>query len=204
VPAARRLFAVAVAAAVLVAPAAAHAESAPPKGIKATISLGKKRGPKAKVARNCANTDVMPAPENVELVRDAVLCLHNQIRAEHGLPLLKENAKLRKAAAGHASEMVDEGYFDHMSSNGDTFADRILGAGYAKRTDGWSLGENLAWGTGQESTAAGVMAAWMKSTGHKANILKRSYEEIGIGVRLGVPSDSEVGATFAAEFGAKA
>jgi uncharacterized protein YkwD len=204
VPAARRLFAFAVAAVVLVAPAAAHAESAPPKGIKATVSLGKKRAPKAKAAQNCANTDVLPAPENVELVRAAVLCLHNQIRAQHGLPLLKDNAKLRKAAAGHASEMVEDGYFDHASSDGDTFVDRILGAGYAKRTDGWSLGENLAWGTGEESTPADVMAAWMNSAGHKGNILKRSYREIGIGVRLGVPSDSEVGATFTAEFGAKA
>jgi uncharacterized protein YkwD len=206
VPAARRLFVSAVAAAVLVAPTAAHANSAPPKGLraKATVALGDKRPPKATAAQGCANTDVIPAPQTIELVRAAVLCLHNQIRAQHDLPLLKDNRKLRKAAAGHATDMVQQGYFDHVSPYGETFVERILGAGYVKRADGWALGENLAWGTGEQSTAAGVMRAWMSSPGHKANLLKRSYEEIGIGVRLGVPSDDGVGATFTAEFGAKA
>jgi uncharacterized protein YkwD len=43
----------------------------------------------------------------------------------------------------------------------------------------------------------------MNSAGHKANILKRSYKELGIGIRLGVPNDAGVGATFTADFGAK-
>jgi len=81
--------------------------------------------------------------------------------------------------------------------------DRILAAGYAKRNDGWSLGENLAWGTGDLSTAQGVMNAWMNSAGHKANILKKSYREVGIGIRLGVPTDETVGATITADFGVK-
>ena len=82
-------------------------------------------------------------------------------------------------------------------------ADRIIGAGYVRRNDAWTLGENLAWGTGDLSTANGVMQAWMNSAGHKANILKRSYKELGIGIRLGVPNDAGVGATFTADFGAK-
>jgi uncharacterized protein YkwD len=200
--AAHRLLASAFAVALLVAPATAHAQSAPPKGIKAaaTIALAGKRAPKAKTAQVvCANTNELPTAQNVERIRAAVLCLHNQIRAQRGLPLLKDNAKLRKAANQHSSEMVEEGYFDHTSPSGTTFVDRVLGAGYAKRNDAWSLGENLAWGTGDESTPQNMMNAWMNSAGHKANILKASYREIGIGIRLGVPS-----ATFTAEFGAKA
>ena len=115
----------------------------------------------------------------------------------------KENAKLRKAAVGHSTAMVNEGYFDHTSPDGDSFVDRIIGAGYAKRNDGWTLGENLAWGTGDLSTATGVMNAWMNSAGHKANILKKAYKEVGIGIRLGVPSDEGVGATITADFGVK-
>ena len=130
------------------------------------MALGDKRpAPKAHVAQTCANTDVMPTPANIELVRAAILCLHNQIRAQNNLPLLKDNLKLRKAATGHSSDMVDEGYFDHTSPAGETFVDRILGSGYAKNTDGWTLGENLAWGTGDLSTANGVMNAWMNSAG---------------------------------------
>jgi uncharacterized protein YkwD len=207
VPAARHVITAAITAAVLVvAPAAAHGKTTPhhKKGPKASIALGDKRKATARTAAiSCSNTDVMPTAENIDQIRAAVLCLHNQIRQQHNLPLLKENAKLRKAAAGHSADMVDEGYFDHTAPTGDSFVDRILSAGYVKRNDAWTLGENLAWGTGDLSTANGVMQAWMNSSGHKANILKRSYKELGIGIRLGTPGDAGVGATFTADFGAK-
>jgi uncharacterized protein YkwD len=215
VPAARHIVTAALAAALLITPASAYGKSAPKKGKQhptATVALGDKRAPRAKAdksapkaaaTQSCANTDLMPTADNLDEIRDAVLCLHNQIRASKGLPALKENSKLRNAAVGHSADMVEEGFFDHTDPDGDTFVDRILAAKYAKQTDGWTLGENLAWGTGDLSTPAGVMNAWMSSAGHKANILKRSYREIGIGVRLGVPSDAGVGATFTADFGAK-
>jgi len=174
------------------------------KRVKKTRAAAKK--PKAKTSQSpavCQNTDVLPSAENAELVRAAILCLHNRIRSQHNLPALKENAKLRKAATGHANAMVGEGYFDHDSPDGDTFVDRIIGAGYARRTEGWTLGENLAWGTGDLSSPSGIMNAWMSSAGHKANILKKAYREVGIGIKLGVPSDSGVGATVTADFGAK-
>ena len=186
-------------------PAAVKAK-AKAKKPKASASAAKpKQKPKAKTAAlvPCTNTDLMPTQANVELVRAAILCLHNQIRSEKGLPLLKDNAKLRKAAVGHASAMVSQGYFDHTSPDGGTFVDRILDARYAKSNDAWSLGENLAWGTGELSTATGIMNAWMNSAGHKANILKKAYREVGIGIRLGVPSDEAVGATVTADFGVK-
>ncbi len=196
------------------APAADAKSKKKDKPPVAKIALGDKRvkkahasakKPKAKTSQTvaCQNTDVLPSAANIDLVRAALLCLHNQIRAQNNLPLLKDNAKLRKAAAGHSSDMVGEGYFDHSSTNGDSFVDRIIGAGYAKRNDGWSLGENLAWGTGDLSSAQGVMDAWMASAGHKANILKKAYREVGIGIKLGVPSDTGVGATITADFGVK-
>jgi uncharacterized protein YkwD len=197
-------------------PAADAAGKKKTKTVTATIALGDKRPvtvkasakPKTKVKAKtaqitCTNTDVVPTPETIEVVRGAILCLHNQIRAQNGLPLLKDNAKLRKAAIGHSSTMVSQGFFDHTSPDGDTFVDRIIGAGYTKRNDGWTLGENLAWGTGDLSTAQGVMNAWMNSAGHKANILKKAYREVGIGIKLGVPTDNGVGATITADFGAK-
>jgi uncharacterized protein YkwD len=182
--------------------------------IIAKIALGDKRPAKAKKAKrskkakisqvvNCQNTNLVPAADNLNLVRDAILCLHNQVRAQLGLPALKDNARLRKAALGQSDNMVEEGYFDHTSPNGDTFVDRILDAGYVKRNDGWTLGENLAWGTGDLSTPQGVMNAWMNSAGHKANIVKKAYEEVGIGIRIGVPTDNGVGATITADFGAR-
>jgi uncharacterized protein YkwD len=171
--------------------------------VKATIALGDKRPVKAYASVTCANTDLMPAADNLDQIRAAILCLHNQVRAANGLPALKDNPKLRKAAVAHSSAMVSQGYFDHSSPSGDTFVDRIVGAGYVKRNGGWSLGENLAWGTGDLSTPAGVMNAWMNSAGHKKNILTKAYREVGIGIRLGVPSDGGVGTTITADFGVK-
>jgi len=215
----KKLAVACVAAGLLIAsPAEAKSHKQDTK-VKATVALGAKKpavnakakaasakkSGKAKVAQVpvCTNTDVMPTPQNVEVVRAAILCLHNQIRVQAGLPALKANAKLQKAATGQSNDMVVNGYFDHTSPDGDTFVDRIVGAGYVKRNDGWTLGENLAWGTGDLSTPQGVMDAWMNSAGHKANILKKAYHEVGIGIKLGVPTDNGVGATITADFGTK-
>ena len=65
------------------------------------------------------------------------------------------------------------------------------------------MGENLAWATGVESTPAGIMRDWMASPGHRANILRRSYRDVGVGVVIGVPSDGTIGATYTADFGAR-
>ena len=210
-----RILPAAVAVAALAVPSVAEATHG--KKVRAVIALGDHRPAKAKkkkahtkkhrakavAAQACANTDLLPTAANLPVIRAAVLCLHNQVRAEQGLPLLKENSRLDRAALGHSGDMVSEGYFDHTTPGGITFVDRIMGAHYVKRSDGWTLGENLAWGTGDLSTPDGVMTSWMNSPGHKANILKRAYREVGIGIHLGVPSDDTVGATYTLDFGVK-
>jgi uncharacterized protein YkwD len=152
---------------------------------------------------DCPGLDLAPTAANTAEIRASILCLANAERSQRGLVSLRENAKLRSAASGHSSRMVRDGYFAHTTPDGDTFVDRILAAGYTKRTAGWSLGENLAWGTGDVGTPRGVHDAWMRSSGHRANILKASYRELGIGVRPGVPKDAAVGATYTTDFGVK-
>jgi uncharacterized protein YkwD len=153
----------------------------------------------------CANTNVMPAPGNLVAVRAAVLCLHNRDRGARGLPPLRENANLRRAAEGHSADMVAARYFDHTSPAGDDMVDRILRTGYA-RNQGWSLGENIAWGTGSLATAVEIERAWMNSPGHRANILRRQFRDIGIGISLGAPvtdAGGLDGATYTADFGVR-
>lgn len=158
---------------------------------------------KRRAKRDCANANVMPAPDNLGAVRAAVLCLHNRERATHGLPALRENAKLRRAAAGHSDAMVAQRFFAHDSPSGDDMVNRILRTGYG-RNSGWSLGENIAWGTGSLATAAEIQRAWMESPGHRANILRRQFREIGIGIALGAPVGSGGdGATYTADFGTR-
>jgi uncharacterized protein YkwD len=159
---------------------------------------------KRKRGGECANTNTLPAPGNLAEIRAAVLCLHNSERAAHGLPPLRESPKLRRAAQGHSDDMVASGYFAHESLSGADMADRILRTGYA-RNQGWSLGENIAWGTGNLGTAAEIQRAWMESPGHRANILRRQFREIGIGVAVGAPVDAGGldGATYTADFGVR-
>jgi uncharacterized protein YkwD len=158
----------------------------------------------ARKRSECANANLQPAAGNLADVRAAVLCLHNRERNARGLPRLKQSAKLRRAAQGHSGDMVAERFFAHESPSGSDMADRILGTGYADG-QGWSLGENIAWGTGHLATAAEIQRAWMESPGHRANILRREFREIGIGIAIGAPVDAGglEGATYTADFGVR-
>ena len=169
------------------------------KPVRAHIALGT---PGVKAAQQgCENADVTPTNANEGAVRAAILCLHNQIRADRRLPLLRENARLRRAATAHSSDMVSRGFFEHTTPNGVTMVDRIMASRYASPRVGWAFGENLAWGTGGLATPRAIMKAWMDSPGHRANVVKRTYREIGIGVVSGNPSTGGDGATYATEFG---
>jgi uncharacterized protein YkwD len=186
-PAPRLLLALVLAACAVIVLPAATAEAA-------------KRQRKAE----CVNVDVQPAPSNLADVRAAVLCLHNRERAARGLPPLRENARLRRAAEGHSGDMVASGFFAHDSPSGDGMAERILRTGYGQGQS-WALGENIAWGTGTLATAAEIQRAWMESPGHRANVLRRRFRELGIGIAVGAPvaSGAMQGATYTADFGVR-
>jgi uncharacterized protein YkwD len=158
---------------------------------------------RAQAAQECADADLEPTAANLGRIRTALLCLHNKIRSEHDLPLLREHKRLRKAALGHSRDMVRDRYFEHTTPQGVTMVDRILKARYVRQDQGWALGENLEWGTGALATPRGAMDAWMQSPGHRANILKRSFREMGVGVVLGVPVSGSGGATYTVDFGVR-
>ena len=131
-----------------------------------------------------------------------MLCLHNRERARHGLAALRENPDLRTAAAKHSIHMVDAHFFDHVTPSGRTMLDRVRRTGYLRRAHGWSIGENIAWASGRLATAAEIADEWMSSAGHRANILRAKFREIGIGIEIGVPvRGSRSGATYTEDFG---
>lgn len=185
-----RIFFIALVAVVVLAPASAVAD-------------GKRKPAPAVASRECADADLEPAADNIPRIRAAIVCLHNQIRAEKGLPTLRHAARLRRAAVGHSRDMVVDGYFEHTTPEGRTMVDRILRARYVREDQGWLLGENLAWGTGSLSTPRGAVQSWMDSPGHRDNMLKRGYRDIGVGVVLGVPVSDAAGATYTVDFGVR-
>jgi len=153
----------------------------------------------------CTETEVTPEPANLAVVREAVLCLINQERASRGEQPLRTNAKLQAAAESHAVECVELDYFAHVSPSGETPVERIQATGYIPSPfDGYVLGENLAWGTYELGTPKAIVAAWIASPPHLANILEARYTETGIGVAAAVPvsrGEGAPGATYAQEFG---
>jgi uncharacterized protein YkwD len=148
----------------------------------------------------CPGANLTPSAAHAAQVRHATLCLLNRQRARHGLPRLRERRALSTAAGRYARLMVAKRFFAHVSPAGSTMAQRIKRTNYLRGTHGWSLGENIAWGSGGSVTPARIVAAWMRSAGHRHNILDRSFRETGIGVALGAP-DGGSGATYVNEFG---
>jgi len=91
------------------------------------------------------------------------------------LPSLTENDALNRAAQAHSQAMAEGDFFSHIDpSTGSTPADRITAAGYA-----WaSIAENI--GMGNASPQAAV-DGWIKSEGHRANILNPDFRDTGVG-----------------------
>jgi uncharacterized protein YkwD len=130
-----------------------------------------RRHHRARAASACtgANASVRDTPS--QELRNAVVCLINQDRAQHHLPPLQASSDLNRSAQGWTNVMVSTDQFTH----GADFATRISAAGYVWR----SAGENIATGF---PTPRAVVNAWMASTGHCQNILNPTYRNVGTGV----------------------
>jgi len=105
----------------------------------------------------------------------AVLELTNQAREKEKLPPLKLNAVLTEVARGHSTNMAKQGELNHVL-DGKKPNERVKAAGY----DYAWMGENI--GQTDGDTPATVFTMWMESKIHRENILKKEYEEIGVGV----------------------
>jgi uncharacterized protein YkwD len=138
----------------------------------------------ARGAESCAGAYTAPTAvaKAKAKVRAATLCLINRERAVRRMRTLRPHGALTLAAHRHSTDMAIRNYFAHDTKGGGRFTSRILAARYVRPNMRWSVGENLAWGTGQLATPAAIVEAWMRSPGHRANILKGAYAEIGIGI----------------------
>ena len=106
---------------------------------------------------------------------EQVVALVNVERAKAGLPALTMSEDLNRAAQIRAKETVQS--FSHTRPNGSSFSSVLKENGISYR----GAGENIAWG---QRTPEAVVAAWMNSEGHRANILSKSYTSIGVGYYL--------------------
>ena len=116
-----------------------------------------------------------------------MLALINGQRAAVGAPPVQLCAALAVAAQRHSQDQGDHGRISHTGSDGSSLQQRAESAGY----HGWTaLGENVAMG---QHSIDQVMADWMASPGHRANILNPTYTSVGFGLAKG--------ATWTQDFG---
>jgi uncharacterized protein YkwD len=170
--------------------------------VAAGLMLGTAPGASADAA--CPGSDLQPSAANLVQVEAATLCLVNEQRAQNGLGALTANSVLQAAALQHSQDMVKNDFFSHDSSSGEDFEDRILRFNYAPPNVQWVAGENIAWGTLSLATPDAIVVSWMNSPEHRANILGSDYKELGVGVVPATPSGDPTGATYTADFGARA
>ena len=103
-----------------------------------------------------------------------VIRLVNEIRVKNGLNALEADWELSRVARYKSQDMKDNNYFSHTSPVYGSPFEMIKNFGLSYR----SAGENIAKG---QTTPQAVVNAWMNSSGHRANILNKSYTKIGVG-----------------------
>lgn len=111
------------------------------------------------------------ADEPADPVVDALVAAHNRERKHEKLGPLRPSPLLCESARAHARDMARHHKLDHKGSDGSNVSDRVKRVGYQRVR----IGENIAEG---QKTVDQVMTTWMKSPGHRANILA-DYTEMG-------------------------
>ncbi len=162
-------------------------------------------GPRARLA-GCPGAGLRPDRTNGGAVRAAVLCLVNRERTDHGERPLLPDPRLTASAQAHTDSMASEDYFEHVGPGGETPLMRMRATGYLSSThDSYEVGENIGWGTLWEGTPSAVVAAWMASPPHRANILDSRFQDTGVGVSCHPPSrlaHDQPGGIYTQDFGA--
>jgi uncharacterized protein YkwD len=104
----------------------------------------------------------------------AIVEFTNNERAKEGLEALKIDPTLFEAARQHSKDMAKEKKLSHELF-GKGVDDRVKALNYKY----FAVGENVAW---NEPTPEAVVQGWMKSPGHRENILRKDFSAIGVGV----------------------
>lgn len=167
-------------AALFVLQACSSGENAKKGLIPPILSGGRSNSSLAGAANSAASNTVVPplcagaSATNRSTFATEVIRLVNVERANAGLAALIKQTQLSNAAQKHSIDMACNFFMSHTGSDGSSPFDRMDAYGYLY----FMAGENVAAGY---ATPADVMAGWMASEGHRANILDPEFTEIGIG-----------------------
>jgi uncharacterized protein YkwD len=151
--------------------------------------------PDTAAAGACPTRAALSASATVQ--EQAMLCLVNVARRHHGLGELAAVASLARAAERKSADIIRCNGFEHEAC-GRPFDHWIKRFAYR----GCAVAENIAWGTGSLGGVPSIFRAWMRSPGHRENILG-PYEEVGIGLRVGSLEGNSGAHVWTQDFGAR-
>jgi uncharacterized protein YkwD len=153
----------------------------------------------AATAASCKNRFLAPTSTLSRVkVASAILCLVNVERGKRGRKKLLRSPRLQLASNAHSSDMIRRKYFEHEKvPGGPKLTQRLRKVGYR----GGTYAENIGYGSSFNATL--MVAAWMHSPGHKANILHPRLRFAGVGINAAIPvSPQKPGSTYTMDFGA--
>lgn len=120
----------------------------------------------------------------------------NEARTSRGLAPLHLNAVLSRPARTHSAYLARIGTLDHDGADGKPFYVRIYRSGYSRQK---AVGENLGMASGCSTTLSRTMVdLWLKSPGHRRNLLSPRFRNIGIAV---VAASNCSNTIYATDFG---
>jgi len=122
----------------------------------------------------------VPITQALDHAEIALVRTINTERARRGLRVLRPSRALSRTADRHTADILRSGTLDHSSRDGTVFSSRL------RAVASWSrLGEVLAWAPMRRTGPKSVVRMWLKSPGHRVQLLNPSYRRIGVGRRRG-------------------
>ncbi len=109
--------------------------------------------------------------------------LHNQARAAAGLKALRVDAALTSIARSRSKDMIVRDYFSHDIPGAGNVFGIMKDKGYCFRSAGENIGYN--YDSPDAAATAAIQSAFMGSSGHRANILGKDYDSVGVGAYQG-------------------
>jgi uncharacterized protein YkwD len=143
----------------------------------------------ASAVRTCGGETIRLSAKEERTLR-----LHNRARQSRGIRPLCVHPALTKAARSHSAAMIRKDRLWHGN-----VGRRLERFGYH-----WSTyGENIALGSGSRGSPEKVFRSWMKSRGHRSNILNRRFREVGVGVDIGTVKGIKGVSVYTVDFGTR-
>jgi uncharacterized protein YkwD len=150
----------------------------------------------------CGEVGLPAVRLGLERARGLAFCLLNAERTRRGVHPLRYEARLELASQRHSDDLVRRDFYGHENPDGMDPQGRILATGYPAGNA--IVGENILLGERANSSPAEAVDAWMHSPGHRENILRKAFTEVGVGVTMSTPELAGFdvpSATYTTDFG---